>query len=184
VIPIDLEHLMSEPLQTLSALSAKTTALVLIDLQRGILPFAQGPHSAEQVLGASARLARCFRELAAPVVLVRVGWAPDYADAPRQPVDRPAPTQPGGLPPQWWEQPAELEVAPTDIQITKRQWGAFYGTELDLQLRRRGITTALVLAEDAMSSNDAAMHRSSVENVFPRLGRVRDTGTILSALTA
>ena len=199
---------MSEPLQTLSALSAKTTALVLIDLQRGILPFAQGPHSAEQVLGASARLTKRFRELGAPVVLVRVGWAPDYADAPRQPVDRPAPTPPGGLPPQWWEQPAELEVAPTDIQITKRQWGAFYGTELDLQLRRRGITTivlggisthvgvestaraawehgyALVLAEDAMSSTDAAMHRSSVENVFPRLGRVRDTGTILAALTA
>jgi nicotinamidase-related amidase len=193
--------------ETLQALPAKTTALVLIDLQRGILPFAQGPHSAEQVLEASARLARRFRELGAPVVLVRVGWAPDYADAPRQPVDRPAPMPPGGLPAQWWEQPAELDVAPSDIQITKRQWGAFYGTELDLQLRRRGITTivlggisthvgvestaraawehgyALVLAEDAMSSNDAAMHRSSVENVFPRLGRVRGTDTILSALT-
>ncbi|WP_426395998.1 hydrolase [Ralstonia sp. R-29] len=196
---------MSEPLQTLSA---KTTALVLIDLQRGILPFAQGPYSAEQVLGTSAKLAKRFRALGAPVVLVRVGWAQDYADAPRQPVDRPAPMPAGGLPPQWWEQPAELEVAPADIQITKRQWGAFYGTELDLQLRRRGITTivlggisthvgvestaraawehgyALVLAEDAMSSNDAALHRSSVENVFPRLGRVRDTETILAALTA
>ena len=193
--------------ETLQALPAKTTALVLIDLQRGILPFAQGPHSAEQVLEASARLARRFRELGAPVVLVRVGWAPDYADAPRQPVDRPAPMPPGGLPAQWWEQPAELDVAPSDIQITKRQWGAFYGTELDLQLRRRGITTivlggisthvgvestaraawehgyALVLAEDAMSSNDAALHRSSVEHIFPRLGRVRSTDTILSALT-
>ena len=193
--------------ETLQALPAKTTALVLSDMQRGILPFAQGPHSAEQVLEASARLARRFRELGAPVVLVRVGWAPDYADAPRQPVDRPAPMPPGGLPAQWWEQPAELDVAPSDIQITKRQWGAFYGTELDLQLRRRGITTivlggisthvgvestaraawehgyALVLAEDAMSSNDAALHRSSVEHIFPRLGRVRSTDTILSALT-
>ncbi len=142
------------------------------------------------------------------MVLVRVGWSADFADAPRQPVDRPAPTPPGGMPAGALDQPAELEVAPTDLQILKRQWGAFYGTELDLQLRRRGITTlvlggisthvgvestaraawehgyALVLAEDAMSSNDAAMHRSSVENVFPRLGRVRDTGTILSALTA
>ncbi|WP_296226645.1 hydrolase [Ralstonia sp. UBA689] len=196
---------MPEPLQPLSA---KTTALVLIDLQRGILPFAQGPHSPDQVLGASAKLAKRFRELGAPVVLVRVGWSPDYADAPRQPVDRPAPMPPGGLPPQWWEQPAELDVAPTDIQITKRQWGAFYGTELDLQLRRRGISTivlggisthvgvestaraawehgyALVLAEDAMSSTDAALHRSSVENVFPRLGRVRSTDTIFAALTA
>jgi len=129
---------MSEPLQTLSALSAKTTALVLIDLQRGILPFAQGPHSAEQVLGASARLAKRFRALGAPVVLVRVGWSADFADAPRQPVDRPAPTPPGGMPAGALDQPAELEVAPTDLQILKRQWGAFYGTELDLQLRRRG----------------------------------------------
>src|SRR5580704_9584410 len=34
---------------------------------------------------------------------------------------------------------------PGDILITKRQWGAFHGTELDLQLRRRGIQ-AIVLA--------------------------------------
>ncbi|MFP3891797.1 hydrolase [uncultured Ralstonia sp.] len=196
---------MSEPLQTLSA---KTTALVLIDLQRGILPFAQGPHSAEQVLGASARLAKRFRALGAPVVLVRVGWSADFADAPRQPVDRPAPTPPGGMPAGALDQPAELEVAPTDLQILKRQWGAFYGTELDLQLRRRGITTlvlggisthvgvestaraawehgyALVLAEDAMSAPDAAQHRFSVENILPRLGRVRSTDTILAALAA
>ncbi|WP_197329422.1 hydrolase [Ralstonia syzygii] len=196
---------MSEPLQPLSA---KTTALVLIDLQRGILPFAQGPYSAEQVLSASARLARRFRELSAPVVLVRVGWSSDFADAPRQPVDRPAPTPPGGMPAGALDQPPEQEVASTDIQILKRQWGAFYGTELDLQLRRRGITTivlggisthvgvestaraawehgyALVLAEDAMSTPDAAQHRFSVENILPRLGRVRQTDAILAALTA
>ena len=28
--------------------------------------------------------------------------------------------------------------------ITKRQWGAFYGTELDLQLRRRGVQTIIL----------------------------------------
>jgi nicotinamidase-related amidase len=194
---------MSEPLQTLSA---KTTALVLIDLQRGILPFAQGPHSAEQVLGASARLAKRFRALGAPVVLVRVGWSADFADAPRQPVDRPAPTPPGGMPAGALDQPAELEVAPTDLQILKRQWGAFYGTELDLQLRRRGIraivlagiatavgveSTArvawelgydIVFAEDATSGPDAAMHANSFGKVFPRLGRVRTTADVLAAL--
>ena len=31
-----------------------------------------------------------------------------------------------------------------DIGITKRQWGTFYGTELDLQLRRRGIRTIVL----------------------------------------
>ena len=40
--------------------------------------------------------------------------------------------------------PKDRYVTPTmaragDLVITKRQWGAFYGTDLDLQLRRRGI---------------------------------------------
>ncbi len=28
--------------------------------------------------------------------------------------------------------------------MTKRQWGAFYGTDLELQLRRRGIDTIIL----------------------------------------
>ena len=28
--------------------------------------------------------------------------------------------------------------------ILKRQWGSFYGTDLDLQLRRRGLTTIVI----------------------------------------
>ena len=33
--------------------------------------------------------------------------------------------------------------------ITKRQWGAFYGTELDLQLRRRGVDTLVLFGISA-----------------------------------
>jgi nicotinamidase-related amidase len=39
----------------------------------------------------------------------------------------------------WAEFVPELTPAPGDIVITKRQWGAFYGTELELQFRRRKI---------------------------------------------
>jgi nicotinamidase-related amidase len=102
--------------------------------------------------------------------------------------------------------PAELPAHPGDIAIVKRQWGAFHGTELDLQLRRRGIRTIvlagiataigvestarfawelgydLVFAEDATSGPDAAMHANSFEKVFPRLGRVRTTAQVLAAL--
>ena len=187
-------------------LDPKHTALVLIDLQKGILPFAGGPHSADEVLARAATLAARFRALGAPVVLVRVGWSKDFGDALKQPVDRPPPTPPGGLPANWWEQPDELAVADGDIQITKRQWGAFHGTELDLQLRRRGITQivlggistnigvestarvaweqgyALVLAEDAMSAANAEQHRFAVDAIFPRLGRVRSTAAILDML--
>jgi len=110
------------------------------------------------------------------------------------------------LPADWLEFPAELAVADGDIKIIKRQWGAFYGTDLDLQLRRRGIKTivlggistnigvestaraawehgyALVLAEDAMSGQSPEAHHFSVETIMPRLGLVRQTSEILAAL--
>ena len=186
-------------------LDPRTTALVLIDLQHGILPFARGPYNVDQVLAASAGLARRFRAAGAPVALVRMGFSDGFPDMLRQPTDQPPPIG-DSLPAGWWEQPAELEAAPADIQIIKRQWGAFHGTELDLQLRRRGIATvvlggiatnfgvestaragwelgyALVLAEDAMSAPAAEMHAFAVERIFPRLGRVRKTAEVLAAL--
>ncbi|WP_266156269.1 hydrolase [Dyella silvatica] len=188
-------------------LDPRTTALVLIDLQMGIAGFAGGPHTATEVFTRAASLAARFRELGAPVILVRVGYAADFADALRQPTDRPPPLPPGGLPANWWDFPEQLAVADSDIKIVKRQWGAFYGTELDLQLRRRGIqrivlggiTTnqgvestarvgwelgyAQVLVEDAMSAVNTEMHRFSVDNIMPRLGLVRSTEQVLEALS-
>ena len=37
-----------------------------------------------------------------------------------------------------------MGIKPGDFVITKHQWGAFYGTELDLEFRRRGITTMVL----------------------------------------
>lgn len=180
------------------------TALVLIDLQAGIVPFAKGPYTGEEVLTRAARLVSRCREIGILLVRVSVGFAPDFADALKQPVDQPNPA--GALPENWWDDPEGLPTASNDIRITKRQWGAFYGTELDLQLRRRGIkdiilggistnigveSTArsafehgygLILVEDAMSSHEAAHHRFAVESIFPRLGRVRSTEAVLSML--
>jgi nicotinamidase-related amidase len=94
----------------------------------------------------------------------------------------------------------------SDFVVTKRQWGAFYGTELDLQLRRRGMDTIVlcgiatdigvestarfayeygyqqILAEDAMTARSAEGHRHAVIEIFPRLGRVRTTAEIIAAL--
>ena len=42
-------------------LNAKTTALVVIDLQEGILPFAGGPHTADEVVNRAGKLAVKFR---------------------------------------------------------------------------------------------------------------------------
>ena len=126
------------------------------------------------------------------------------------PADRPM-SQPGSAPP-----PPELsELVPeagyqpeTDVLVTKRQWGAFTGTNLDQALRRRGIKTiimagiatnfgvestarlaqelgyALVFAEDAMSSIAADMHAFSTKTLFPIMGHVRSCEEITAALKA
>ncbi|MEG3136019.1 hydrolase [Rouxiella sp. T17] len=181
-----------------------TTALVLIDLQKGILPFAGGPHTAQQVLDKATELKTRFSALNAPVFMVRVGWSATFDDALKQPTD----ISMGGasLPEDWWEFPEQLNVTDKDLLVIKRQWGAFYGTDLELQLRRRGIKTIvlagistnigvestarnawelgfeLVVAEDACSAHNAEHHGSSINFIFPRIGRVRSTEEVLAAL--
>jgi nicotinamidase-related amidase len=177
------------------ALDPKTTALVLIDLQNGIVGMNLAPRSGADVLAAGIDLAQRTRAAGGAVVLVRVGFAPDFADALAQPVDQPMQRPAGGLPAGWGNLVNGL-AQPGDIHIVKRQWGAFHGTELDLQLRRRGITTivlggiatnfgvestarqawehgyAVVLAEDACASVAAEMHDMSVGRIMPRIARV------------
>jgi nicotinamidase-related amidase len=176
-------------------LDPKTTALVLIDLQKGIMGHELKPYPADRVTKVGSALADTFREAGAPVVLVNVGFAKDFKDALRQPVDQPFAAPPGGFPENFSELIDGL-AKPGDILVTKRQWGAFHGTELDLQLRRRGIQTivlggvatnmgvestarqawehgyAVVLAEDAATSFSAEMHAFAFEHILPRLGRV------------
>jgi nicotinamidase-related amidase len=185
-------------------LDPKTTALVLIDLQKGILAMPLAPRAGTEVASRAASLALRFRAAGAPVVLVRVGWTGDYADALSQPVDQPMPRAPGGLPAAWSALIDGL-AEPQDILILKRQWGAFYGTDLDLQLRRRGIKTimlggvatnfgvestarqawehgyAVVLAEDACTSVGAELHEMAVRYIFPRISRVVQSDSIAFA---
>jgi nicotinamidase-related amidase len=100
-------------------LNAKT-ALVVIDLQEGILPFAGGPHRADEVVERAASLAKKCRQQGSPVVMVRVGWSADFAEALKQPVDaRQAPNATGKL----VDYPLALEKQESDIEVTKRQWG-------------------------------------------------------------
>jgi nicotinamidase-related amidase len=176
-------------------LDPRTTALVLIDLQNGIIGMPLAPRPGDAVREAGEALARRFRAAKAPVVLVNGAFASDYADAPRQPVDRPVQRPEGGFPPAWSALAEGLEQ-PGDLRITKRHWGAFGGTELDLQLRRRGIRSIVlagiatnfgvestarqawelgyetVLIEDACAGFTAELHAMAVEHIFSRIARV------------
>jgi nicotinamidase-related amidase len=185
-------------------LDPRTTALVVIDLQQGIVSRSTAPHAARDVVERSARIADALRSAGGRVVRVRVAYADDEGDRLRPPVDAPLP--PGAPPPGWSDLVPELGPSAGDIVVTKRQWGAFYGTELDLQLRRRGVRTLLmcgistnfgvestardgwergyelVFVEDAMAGLSAEAHGFAVTTIFPRIGRVRSTADVLSAL--
>lgn len=179
-------------------LHAKTAALVLIDLQKGVLARQAVPHTAASIYERSKQLAARCRAAGSVVVWVRVSFAGDRADAPRAKVDQPS--NYAALPIGWDEFPEPLHAA--DVMVTKRQWGAFYGTDLDLQLRRRGVHTLilggiatsmgvestarsawehgyeLVICEDLCADLNAETHASSFRHIFPRLARIANSDAI------
>jgi nicotinamidase-related amidase len=181
------------------------TALVVIDLQKGIVGRQTAPHAADVVVRNAAALAEAFRKHVMPVFLVRVTPSPDGKDALRPIVDLPMPAQ--TPPPGWAEIVPELGPKPGDFVITKHQWGAFYGTELDLQFRRRGISTMVlcgistnigvestarfayeygynqIFVEDAMTALSVEEHTATITKIFPRIGLVRKTDEILAGLS-
>jgi len=164
------------------------------------------PHDAQIVVNNAARLAKLCRKHNMPVFLVRVKPSHDMKDGLRPLADESFGMR-GALPADWSEIVPEMKLQDSDFLITKRQWGAFYGTELDLQLRRRGIDTIIlcgiatdigvestarfayeygyqqIFAEDAMTARSIEGHQHAVKEIFPRLGRVRTTETIVAALS-
>jgi nicotinamidase-related amidase len=185
------------------SLDPKSTALVLIDLQKGIAGRSTAPHTSGDVISKAVLLADAFRARGSMVVLVRVTFAADGSDRLKMPTDVQFPAM--QLAADWADIVPELGPKPGDIVVTKRQWGAFYGTDIELHLARRGIKTiviggistnfgvestardayerayALVFAEDATSAMDAVAHTFAMTNIFPRLGLVRQTSDVLKA---
>lgn len=185
-------------------LDPKTTALILIDLQHGIIGLPLAPRTGAEVVKTSAALATTVRSAGSTVIYVRV----EISEVLHRPTD--APTRDPNAPPP----PAiasqlvpESGVQDGELVIVKRQWGAFYGTALDQQLRRRGIRTImiggiatnigvestareafdrgyeLVFVEDAMSTISSEAHTFAITNIFPRMGRVRTAAQLHEALT-
>jgi nicotinamidase-related amidase len=182
------------------------TALVVIDLQRGIAALPTKPHSAADTVARSAELAAAFRKRGLPVVLVNVDFSADGGDVP--PGRTEAKAGGGARPDDFAELVDEMDVQPTDLLVTKRNWGAFHGTGLDVQLRRRGVTGIVLtgiatsigvestaraahehgynvtIVSDATSDMDADAHANSLDKIFPRLGETAATAEVLALLDA
>jgi len=186
------------------AIDKSKTALVVIDLQKGIVGRQTAPYAPDVVIRNAAALAAAFRKNRMPVFLVRVTPSGGGKDRLSPMADIAMPWQ--TPPPDFADIVPEMGPEQGDFVITKRHWGAFYGTELDLQLRRRGITTIVlcgistnigvestarfayeygyhqVFAEDAMSAMSAEAHAFTATKTFPRIGLVRKTEEILAGL--
>jgi nicotinamidase-related amidase len=171
-------------------------ALVVIDMQKGIVSLPT-VHPMGGIIDNVAKLAKGFRSRMLPVILVNVtGRAPGRVEA----------TFNFSPPPDWADLIPELDRQPDDYTVTKVNIGAFYGTALEMILRRRGVTQVImvgvatgsgveatarqaydqgynvVLITDAMTDLDPDMHKHAVEKVFPRIGERVTTAEILEIL--
>jgi nicotinamidase-related amidase len=173
------------------------TALIIVDLQKGIVAMA-GSKPIGDVIERSSALADAFRERGLPVVLVKVaGGAPGRTEQPRQT---------GSFPEGWTDLIPELNQQPSDIVVTKMTWGAFASTDLDALLKAGGVTQVVIagvatgtgveatarqayeagfnvtLAIDAMTDMRPEAHDYSIRSVFPRLGETGATQEIVDLL--
>jgi nicotinamidase-related amidase len=181
------------------------TAIVVIDLQKGTNGRFTAPYESDVIVKNAVALTETCRKNKMPVFLVRVKPSSDGKDF-LQPVTDSEVWSIKSLPEDFAEIIPELGPKPEDFVITKKQWGAFYGTELDLQLRRRKIDTIIlcgiatnigvestarfayeygynqIFAEDAMSAMAEDEHEHTVKKIFPRMGQVRTTKEILAVM--
>ncbi len=174
-----------------------TTALIVVDLQKGLAGFLPA-EAFDPVVERSAALADAFRARGLPVVLVTAdGTAPGRTEHP---------PRLGELPPGFAEVIETLKPQAGDLRVVKRTWGAFTHSDLAARLRALGVTQVVVtgvatsigvestarqayeagfnvtLAVDAMLDLSPEAHARSIALVFPRLGETGSTADILALL--
>lgn len=189
-------------------LDPQGTALIVVDLQDGV-PFDYRPHPYPRVVANAVSPATEFARVGAFIVCLKVptsarGGAlhpvtdapsnsPQLAEMARQRAKISEKLVPG------------LDGIANKHVIERQQWGGFYGTDLDAQLRRRNISTIVlcgvatgfgvdttareayqhnyqqIFAEDAMGSLSEEEQAYVCTNIFPRMGKLRSTKEILNA---
>jgi nicotinamidase-related amidase len=183
------------------SLDPKKTALVLIDLQNGIVGRDTKPYAAMDVVERSAKLAAAMRTKGGLVVYIRV----KMDDFMKLPADE-AMQLPKEIPAEFSEIAAAAGMQPGDLLIAKRHWGAFAGTGLEAELRSRGIDTvilggiatnigvestlrqgtglgfAFITVEDICTTFSPEMQQFAFTAIFPRLSHVRSTEQVLAAI--
>ena len=190
----------------------KKTALVVIDLQDGIVKMSTVQSGAAIVQQSARLVTAFRRAgLPIVIVNVVPFGAPSgkvRTQAPGMPKDEAAQKQAreameaAGF----FTIVPELGSHPEDIYVTKKTWSAFYDTELEQKLKELGVTNIVLcgiatsigvegtaraahergfnvsFVEDAMTDLVASAHENSLTNIFPRLGEVGTTDSVVELL--
>lgn len=178
----------------------KDAALVLIDLQKGIVA-SQPPGSLDEVLSNAGKLIAAFRNANLPVVIVHVEPSGKLFK-----IRKEQSGATGNMPADFAAGIPEIVTEPDDIFITKHTWGAFFETKLDEELQKRNVTNIVLggvstsigvettarqaaergynisFAKDAMKDSVPAAHENSLKYIFPRIGEIGTTDDIIEKL--
>ena len=190
----------------------KHTALVLIDLQKGVIN-GDKAHPAQEIIQKAAQLKAAFRQEQLPVVVVHVepiGSPASFVRSEKSNLPKDVAGQQQALEKMqatgFFDIAEPVKPEPGDLQITKEGWDAFYNTPLHEELQKlnvtgivlAGISTSigvegtarsanqrgynLTFATDAMTDNVAAAHENSLTYIFPRIGELGTTNEIIENL--
>ncbi len=178
------------------------TAYLAIDLQEDVLrPQPLFPQSAQAIVAANDRVSQALKNTAALEVLVRVQQATFGHLYPFAATTRAVPVATPEL-----SLAIASEAATNVIVVNKHNPSAFFGTDLDVQLRRFGIETLLVagvstsngvyatvldgfqhayrvlVIEDACADRDGENHAFFFRKMFPRLAHVTTVAEVLQLI--
>ena len=180
----------------------RRAALIVVDLERGVIPYVDAS-TASSVVANAARLAAAFRDTGRLVVLTvqHPGGPPGRRDAPRA-----ATTTSSDFTDftDFTDLVPELDRRPTDLLVNKSQWGAITGTGLHDRLQAAAVTqvvlcgiatsmgvettarTAWELGYNVLIVGDATADPSrerdehSRRHVFPLISQIRDVNEVIA----
>jgi len=189
----------------LRKLDLAKTALVVIDLQKGIMGTGElKPYSANEIIEKNNQLAESIENTAGLITLVNVdpttmrflnreGNGKAYGNVPADFTEFVMPI-------------AGDKKAKNVLKVKKHNPGAFFGTDLDLQLRRRGIDTIIltgvatangvyataldayqygydvIVVEDACGDREEELHHIFFDKLFPKIGQTIQTAEMLKEI--
>lgn len=188
----------------------KNSALLLMDLQneivKGAMPI-QPPDSAALLNNCRKVLSKA-RQMGMPVVYVQVVRRPDRKDAPRPPLGARGagggPSLTAGAP--GTEIVSELAPRPEDYVVTKHTTSPFNTTDIEVYLRRLGVTTLLlagysttgvvegclrdardkdydcVVIRDCCAAQTLQEHQVCMDTIFPRMAWVATADEVIQAI--